>query len=93
VITIVAVLVFLCHHFDFQRIYEKVKQALLNFKDIAADVVVVSGAVVIVDVTVDVVTTDNGFIVVTVLITGIVVLVLLQHRLDFRRIYEKASSD
>jgi hypothetical protein len=55
VITIVAVLVFLCHHFDFQRIYEKVKQALLNFKDIAADVVVVSGAVVIVDVTVVVV--------------------------------------
>jgi hypothetical protein len=41
VITIVAVLVFLCHCFDFQRIYEKVKQALLNFKDIAANVVAV----------------------------------------------------
>ncbi len=72
-IAIVAVLVFLCHQFDFQRIYEKVKQALLNFKDIAADVVVVSGAVVIVDVTVDVVTTDNGFVVVALVITGVVV--------------------
>jgi hypothetical protein len=78
VITIVAVLVFLCHHFDFQIIYEKVKHALLNFKDLAADVVVVSVAVVIVDVTVVVVTTDNDFVVVAVVITG-VVLVLLQH--------------
>jgi len=42
--------------------------------------------------TVDVVTTDNGFVVVAVVITGVVVLVLLQHRLDFGRIYEKASN-
>jgi hypothetical protein len=94
VITIVAVLVFLCHCLNFQRIYEKVKQALLNFKDIAAYVaVVVSGALVIVDVTVVIFTTDNVFVVAPVVITCVVVLVLLQHRLHFRKIYEKASSN
>jgi hypothetical protein len=53
--------------------HRTLKHSLLSFKDIAANVVVMSVAVVIVDVAAVVVATDNGFVVAVVVINSVVV--------------------